>query len=128
MKFCELHKEQCEDDKIVNIIEFKKGKIKETNICLDCLCKYIDSPEIFEKDINDIKSLIYKNECPKCGMSEKELKTSKLICENCLSYFKIIKKEDKLNLFENKIAAAIETENYESAAIFKKEIERIKNS
>jgi protein-arginine kinase activator protein McsA len=128
MGYCDLHKKQCEN--IVNIIQFKNGKIVELNACVDCLCDYLGSYDfdILNVDHKKIESLVYKNQCPKCKLDEKDLRGKSLLCSYCCSYFKIIKKEDKINLMKDKIAAAIKVEDYESAAIFKKEIENIKNS
>lgn len=129
MNFCDLHKEYC--DNIVNIIEFKKGKIKELNICLNCLIDNLNIDEaskIDKKQLNKIKSLINNSDCPKCALNKKDIYTNKLLCPYCYEHFKINKKEDKISLFETKIAAAVELEDYETAAILKKEIEKIKSS
>jgi protein-arginine kinase activator protein McsA len=126
MEFCDLHKNKC--DNVIHIIEFKNNKIKESNICLDCLCNFLNLNYF---DLNNLKIKELKNltnRCPDCDLNKKDLYSSKLLCNTCYEYFKVTKKEDKINLIKNKMAAAIEVEDYETAAIFKKEIERIKNS
>ena len=90
MEFCPLNNENCEKEKIINIIQLKKGKIKEINICNDCICDYE------ENKIESLKNLVETiEESPK----------------------------HKLFNLKNKMAAAIENENYEAAAIIKKKIE-----
>lgn len=124
MEFCNFHKGYCK--KIVNIIEFKKGKIKELNLCMDCLCNYlnIDEPSLInEKDISEIKNLV--DECYKCGLNKKDLYSNKLLCPYCYNHFSINKKEDKISLIKSKIKYAVEIEDYENALILKKELENI---
>lgn len=126
MNFCDLHKENCEN--IVNIIEFKKGKIKELNVCLDCLINYLDinqPSEINQKQLSELKHLIANSRCSKCNLNKKDLYTNKLLCPYCYENFNITKKEDKIFLIKTKMKAAIEVEDYETASILKKELEMI---
>lgn len=126
MKYCNLHKDYCE--KIINLIQFKKGKIIELNVCMDCLCQYLDT-EIFDlcsidiSKIEEIEPFITKNNCPQCGLNKKDLYGSKPLCLNCYLHFNL--KENKAILIKNKMAVAIKIEDYESAAILKKELENL---
>jgi len=81
---CPLNKKDCNKEKIINIIELKKGKIKETNICENCLDSYLENQT--------------SSQLPPEAFSE------------------------NLTLKE-KMNAAIEAEDYETAALIKKQIE-----
>jgi protein-arginine kinase activator protein McsA len=93
MEFCPLDDKNCGKEKIINIIQLKKGKIKEINVCADCVCEYAEK---LLDNIEPLKNLIETTE------------------EN---------PEYKIGELKNKMAAAIETEDYETAAIIKKKIE-----
>jgi protein-arginine kinase activator protein McsA len=94
MEFCPLNNKNCEKEKIINIIQLKKGKIKEINVCNDCVCDYAENNLL--DDIGPLKNLVETiEESP----------------------------EYKLSNLKNKMAAAIEIEDYEAAAIIKKKIE-----
>lgn len=122
MTYCFLHKEECEDEKMIKIIEIKKGKIKQTNVCQNCIKKYIEQSneyvlESVPDDVNNLINFLIEN---KEQIKEKQ-------CSDC-------KKEDSNDFVENKIeklkvkmAAAVAIEDYETAAIIKKEIEKIMN-
>lgn len=115
MDFCPFHKKKCEEIKMITIIELKKGKIKEIKICEDCACNYF-------KEINSL------NELPDDPKEVLNLILSKEECIECnIINGKELTKEQKMVILEKKIAAAVEEEDYETAAIIKKQIEEIKN-
>ena len=115
MDFCPFHKKNCEEIKMITIIELKKGKIKEIKICEDCAQSYIKETNSLSDLPDDpkelLKLILLKEECIECNIiNGKELT-----------------KEQKIMILENKIAAAVEKEDYETAAIIKKQIGEIKN-
>lgn len=130
MTYCFLHKEECEDEKMIKIIEIKKGKIKQTNVCQNCIKKYIEQSneyvlESVPDDVNDLINFLIEN---KEQIKEKQ-------CSDCkkenYDNFNCCKKdnslENKIEKLKVKMAAAVAIEDYETAAIIKKEIEKIMN-
>ena len=106
---------------MITIIELKKGKIKQTKICEDCASKHIQSLSIMTdlpEEPKDILDLFLNYE------SDQE-------CSSCLT---LNVEEDKMSpeqrikILESKMAAAVKVEDYESAAMIKKQIEKIRNS
>lgn len=139
MGFCNFHKEECDDEKIIKIIELKQGKIKEIEICEDCIAKYLETEtkNILEEIPESIEELVnlfleskktqnkYKNEerCKVCGTLKEHH-----LCPNCIKkidHKELSPKEKKIKTLKEKMATAISEENYEAAAVLKKELERI---
>jgi protein-arginine kinase activator protein McsA len=122
MEFCPFHKKDCNELEMITIIELKKGKIKQTKICQECASKYLESVNIMEsipESIKDLMDLFLENkglidDCPKC------------LEENFDD--KAITAEQKIKILESKMAAAIKIEDYEAAAMLKKQIKIIRDS
>lgn len=137
MGFCNFHKEECDDEKIIKIIELKQGKIKEIEICEDCIAKYLETEtknvlEEIPESIEELVNLFLESKKNKSDNSEKckvcgTLKEHHL-CPNCIKKIEnkeLSPKEKKIKILKEKMAAAISEENYEAAAVLKKELERI---
>jgi protein-arginine kinase activator protein McsA len=121
MDFCPFHKENCKEVEMITIIELKKGKIKQTKICQNCISSYLGTVSLVDsipESIEEIVSLFLEDrspveECASCT----EMNTN----EEYLS------QEQKIKILQNKLAAAIKVEDYETAAVIKKQINTIKD-
>lgn len=121
MEFCAFHQDNCDDEKMITIIELKRGKITQTKICQECFSKRV----VFEQLANEVpqgpdelldvllRDKSYDQDCVRCIMLNNE--------ENKMS------SEQKIKILESKIAVAVKVEDYETAAAIKKEIDRIKS-
>lgn len=121
MEFCPFHKKDCEDIEMITIIELKKGKIKQTKICQNCVSKHLGIVNLVDYVPEDVESIL------EMFLSNKESIDE---CPNCLelnSENSPITNEQKVRILESKMAAAVKTEDYETAAMIKKQIEVIKS-
>jgi protein-arginine kinase activator protein McsA len=121
MDFCPFHGQDCEESKMITIVELKKGSIKQTKICEECVAKHLQEVSIMSglpEDPKDILDLFINHkedftECTKCiTLNADEEKMSP---------------EQRISILKNKMAAAIEVEDYETAAKIKQEIEKLRN-
>lgn len=129
MKFCSLHKEEVDEEKMIKIIEIKNGKIQQTSVCQDCMKKHLEKENIelienIPENVNEIieffmekKEEVKKDKCLNCKKNDSE--------EPLEQKNKSIK--EKIKELEKKMADAVVIEDYETAAIIKKQIDKIKN-
>lgn len=121
MEFCPFHKKDCEDIEMITIIELKKGKIKQIKVCQNCVSKYLGVVSLVDHVPEDMNDIIEMFLCNKELIDE---------CPNCLeinSENNPLTNEQKVKILENKMAAAVRVEDYEAAAMIKKQIEIIKS-
>lgn len=115
MDFCPFHKEKCEPEKMVHIIQLKKSKIQEVVVCQDCIFKHfnfeINLPDSLPEEIDNVISFFLDFDKESEQINE-EIETSK---------------EQKIKKLQNKMAAAVKIEDYETAAQIKKQIEKVNN-
>ena len=106
---------------MVTIIELKKGKIIQTKICQECFSKRVEETQLLGGLPDDPAALLdlflkdksYDEDCAECAMLNLD--------EGEVS------KDQKIKALESKMAAAVRVEDYEAAALIKKEIEKIKD-
>lgn len=129
MGFCNLHKKEIDDEKMIKIIEIKNGKIQQTSICQECMKKHLEKENInlienIPENINEIieffmerKEKIKKDKCLDCKKNDSE--------EYVEPKNKSVK--EKIKELEKKMADAVAIEDYETAAIIKKQLDKIKS-
>lgn len=122
MEFCSFHNEDCEEAEMITIIELKKGKIKQTKICQNCMSEYIGTVSLVDSIPESMEELIHL-------FLEEKIPTEE--CTNCIetnTNEKDASQEQKIKIkiLQNKLAAAIKVEDYEAAALIKEKINNIK--